>query len=245
MSNHRLGGSLSLAMRPRAASNQKLRFVILIAMAATIAWLGITALPDEPQQAPPLATGVTNTAPPLRCASQPEANQAHSAVIPTATNSPSLQCAPRSKATPQAAGQPVSATTSSTTAETEAFHQHASEGQIAVPCETNNAPSHPSDARCVARWATFQLIAGSPLANPWIHQALTPNNPEGEKNDVRPVEVLVLDHDEELDQVGPGRAQIRVALERSWATGQTEHLFFAASLRLVGTHWQLVSLERR
>ena len=107
---------------------------------------------------------------------------------------------------------------------------------LLVPCDDNGRPADLSDPRCVARWVVFHVVASlaDRLDDQWVDPVLLgePATAGPSDEDQQPNELLVLDSAGPLDQVGPGRAQLEVIVERAWASGQFDHLFYNVTLLL-------------
>lgn len=107
---------------------------------------------------------------------------------------------------------------------------------LVVPCDDSGRLADLSDPRCVARWTVFHVAAGlaDRLDPQWVDPVLLGElvtaGPSDE--DQQPNELLVLDSAGPFDQVGPGKAQLEVIVERAWANGQLDHLFYNLTLLL-------------
>ena len=105
-----------------------------------------------------------------------------------------------------------------------------------MPCDDGGRPADLGDPRCVARWTVFHVAANlaDRLDPQWVDPVLLGElvtaGPSDE--DQQPNELLVLDSAGPLDQVGPGKAQLEVIVERAWASGQLDHLFYNVTLLL-------------
>lgn len=107
---------------------------------------------------------------------------------------------------------------------------------LVLPCDDGGRPADLSDPRCVARWTVFHVAAdlADRLDPQWVDPVLLGElvTAGPSEQDQQPKELLVLDSAGPLDQVGPGRAQMEVIVERAWATGQLDHLFYNVTLLL-------------
>ncbi len=152
--------------------------------------------------------------------------------------------APNALPNPEARGEEVQ----SAGVPEEAFHHDLPDTPtLHVPCGGGHGPADTHDAQCVARWAVFHLVTDQlSEASEWVDPAILSQQRASVTRELDPAEVLVLDAQDDVDQIGPTRAQIQVVVERTWPTGQTEHLYFTTVLAFdgAGGHWRLISLER-
>ncbi len=121
--------------------------------------------------------------------------------------------------------------------------------ELIVPCDNRARPADLGDPQCVARWTVFHVAGGliELLDAQWIEPTLLDELSTTRSNarDQLPSELLVLDSIGPSDQVGPGRAEVEVIVERAWTSGQLDHLFYRVTLlrNSTGT-WSIVAIER-
>lgn len=131
----------------------------------------------------------------------------------------------------------------------EAFHHDLPDTPtLYAPCSSDHGPADTDDAGCVARWAVFHLVTDQlSEVSAWIDPAVLGQQRTSVAREIDPAEVLVWDAQSGVDQIGPARAQVQVVVERTWPTGQVEHLYFTTVLVLDGAdeRWRLISLERQ
>ncbi len=122
-------------------------------------------------------------------------------------------------------------------------------GELIVPCDDRSQPADLEDPLCVARWSVFHVAAGlvGALDAQWIEPTLLDElstSSSGAETDV-PSNVLVLDSIGRPNQVGPGRAEIEVVVERAWPSGELDHLFYRVILvRSSQGTWSVVAIGR-
>lgn len=205
--------------------------VCAIAALLVVIFVRLPAKPPAGTGAPSSDTGLTNA---VSAASGSEAANVGPSPVASAPN-----------AIPEAGGEMVQ----QTNVPEAAFHHDLPDTPILfVPCHGDHGPADPTDAQCVARWVIFHLATDQlGEVSRWVDSAILSQQRTSVAREVDPTEVLVLDAQDELDQIGPARAQVHVVVERSWATGQIEHLYFNTVLALDGdgNGWRLISLERQ
>ncbi len=118
-----------------------------------------------------------------------------------------------------------------------------------VPCANGVRPDDLEDPQCIARWTVFHVAGGlvELLDAQWIKPTLLDelSTTKPSAKDQLPSELLVLDSIGPSDQVGPGRAEVEVIVERAWASGQFDHLFYRVTLlRNSNGSWIVVTIER-
>jgi len=199
-----------------------LRAVAVLAVAA----LALLALPRQPE---PLAdqSSATATIP------GPTGHGAPPPTLPPSRTLPPATSPTRNQPLESGDGQlPVSA------AATNPVYPPPPPAQpdLVVPCDDNGRPADLGDPRCVARWTVFHVAANlaDRLDPQWLDPVLLGELGTARPRDEgqQPNELLVLDSAGPLDQVGPGKAQLEVIVERAWSTGQLDHLFYNVTLLL-------------
>ncbi len=106
--------------------------------------------------------------------------------------------------------------------------------ELIVPCDNGAGPADLGDPRCVARWTVFHVAAGlielvdAQWVEPTLLDELSTTRTSAEEQP--PTELLVLDSIGTPDQISPGRAEMEVIVERAWASGQLDHLFYQVTL---------------
>jgi hypothetical protein len=94
----------------------------------------------------------------------------------------------------------------------------------------------------------FQVAAAnrSALETEWVHPLLGEELVASSLDDdliSRGYGLLALEHADEVRRIGPGRAGVRVALERSWPSGQFDHLLYDLTLAISDDgSWRVVSM---
>lgn len=121
--------------------------------------------------------------------------------------------------------------------------------ELIVPCDNGSQPADLEDPQCVARWSVFHVAAGlvDLLDTRWIEPPLldelsrSRSGAEAEP----PSELLVLDSIGRPNQVGPARADIEVIVERTWPSGELDHLLYRVTLvRSSQNTWTIVAIGR-
>jgi len=121
--------------------------------------------------------------------------------------------------------------------------------ELIVPCDNGSQPADLEDPQCVARWSVFHVAAGlvDPLDAQWIEPTLVDEltiSSSGAETELAS-ELLVLDPIGRPNQTGPARAEIEVIVERTWSTGELDHLFYRVTLvRSTQNTWSVVAIGR-
>ena len=123
------------------------------------------------------------------------------------------------------------------------------QADVGEPCGASEAPSDLTDPSCVARWTALRVTLGDIdySDSHWVDPALLAQLARNDSSDPTAdpaTGLVVLGPGSRVDQVGPGRAQILVVIERTRASGLIEHLIFDITLTSsADDQWTVIALD--
>lgn len=215
-------------------------------LAATVAvgavGLAVVALPNGPAPDAELPNPTTEAAEPTAETGTSRTASRHRAGPSTSATTQDLQLSPDDQ---EGATSSVLAA-----ADEQDYHGNVTNAsELIVPCDNGSQPADLEDPLCVARWSVIHVAAGllDPLDAQWIEPPLLDelSTSSSGAETGPPSELLVLDPIGRPNQVAPGRAEIEVIVERTWSTGELDHLFYRVTLiRSRQNTWSVIAIGR-